>query len=486
MTLPHWALELPAYPPLGGDTEADVVVVGAGIAGLTAAYLLARAGQRVVVLERDEVGSGETLRTSAQLTASLDFRYVELAGIHGEDRAPLIAQSHMAATDEIERIVGEEGIECDFQRVPGYLFAPPDGREDLVRELGATQAAGLEALMVEAPPGTHGLGPCIRLERQAAFHPGKYLRGLAQAAQRLGVQIYAHSPVEAYDHQEAVTRAGVRVRAAHVVLATNVPVADRVKFSFRLEPVRTYMVALEHQGTLDLAHFWDTLDPYHYVRPDGDLLLVGGEDHVVGRADDAEERYACLEAWAREHFEVGARREAWSGQVENTPDGIAYLGRTAGVYVVTGDVGNGLTHGTIGAMLIRDLITGRENPWTELYDPTRLPRGNRLEWLREGVSAASHLGEWLTPGEDEDPADLRPGEGAVIRRGLKKLAVYRDEVGELHVRSAMCTHVGCVVHWNSGEKSWDCPCHGSRFSPHGEVLHGPARVPLATEELPEA
>ncbi|MFC4637320.1 FAD-dependent oxidoreductase [Deinococcus hohokamensis] len=483
MTRPHWALELPPLPALSADTEADVVVVGAGIAGLTAAYLLAQEGQRVVVLERDEVGSGETLRTSAQLTASLDFRYFELAGIHGEDRARLIAESHTAATDEIERIVGAEGIECDFQRVPGYLFAPPEQQDDLRRELGAMQAAGLDAVLVEPPAGTRDLGPCIRLDRQAAFHPGKYLRGLVGAAGRLGVRLFSHSPVESYDEHGAVTQAGARVRAAHVVLATNVPVADRVKFSFRLEPFRTYMVALEQTGTLDLAHFWDTLNPYHYVRPDGDLLLVGGEDHGVGRADDAEERYACLETWAREHFEVGVRREAWSGQVENTPDGLAYLGRTGGVYVVTGDVGNGLTHGTIGAMLIRDQIAGRENPWAELYDPARLPRGNRLEWLREGVTAASHLGEWLTPGEDGDPADLKPGEGAVLRRGLKKLAVYRDAAGELHVHSAMCTHVGCVVHWNSGEHSWDCPCHGSRFAPGGEVLHGPAREPLAKEEL---
>lgn len=200
---------------------------------------------------------------------------------------------------------------------------------------------------------------------------------------------------------------------------------------------------------------------------------------MVGRANDAEERYGRLEDWARERFPVGSRWEAWSGQVENTPDGI---GESGGVYVVTGDVGNGLTHGTIGAMLIRDLLQGRENPWADLYDPNRVPRGNRLEWLKEGVTAAAHLGEWITGGDDL--RGLPPGEGTVVRRGLKKLAVYRDEDGEFHSHSAMCPHFGCMVHWNSGEKSWDCPCHGSRFTPLGVVLHGPARVGLAVQDLP--
>ncbi|WP_034385427.1 FAD-dependent oxidoreductase [Deinococcus sp. YIM 77859] len=477
-TTPHWALPLPAFSPLDQDTQADVVVVGAGIVGVTTAYLLACAGRQVVLLERDEVGSGETARTSAQLTASLDFRYFELAAFHGEERTREIARSHTAAIGEIERIAREEGIACEFMRMPGFLFAPPEQSGDLTREGEAMRAAGLDVRMVEPPAGTRNLGPCLRLEHQAAFHPLKYLRGLVLAAQRRGVRVYTHSPVTAYDKHEVVTEGGARVRAAQVVLATNVPVADRVKFSFRLEPYRTYLVALELTGPLEQAHYWDTLDPYHYVRPVGPLLLVGGEDHGVGRADDAEERYERLETWARERFPVGQRREVWSGQVENTPDGLAYIGESGGVFVATGDVGNGLTHGTIAAGLIRDLIQGRANPWAELYDPNRLPRGNRSHWLKEGVSAAAYLGEWVTPGDDL--RDLAPGEGTVVRRGLRKLAVYRDEEGQEHVRSALCSHLGCVVHWNSGEKSWDCPCHGSRFSPLGKVLHGPAREDLAS------
>jgi len=472
---------MPSFEPLALDTDADVAVIGGGIAGVTAAYLLARAGRRVVLLERDEIGSGETTRTSAQLTASLDFRYFELAAMHGPDRAREIARSHTAAVDEVERLVRELRIDCDFRRVPSYLFAPPEQRADLMTELDAMRSAGLDARMVEAPDGTRNLGPCLLLPNQGAFHPGKYLRGLALAAQQEGARICTHSHVTAYDAHEVVTRGGARVRAEHVVVATNTPVADRVKFSFRLEPYRTYVITLELTGELEVAHYWDTLDPYHYVRPDGRVLLVGGEDHAVGRADDAEERYARLEAWARELFPVGRRVNAWSGQVENTPDGVAYLGRSGGVSVITGDVGNGLTHGTIGAMLIRDQLLGRENPWTDVYDPNRLPRGNRVEWLKEGLTAAAHLSEWATPGDDL--AALPPGEGAVVRRGLKKLAVYRDEQGALHARSAMCTHVGCVVHWNSGERSWDCPCHGSRFTPLGDVLHGPARVGLAHEDI---
>ncbi|ACO45980.1 FAD-dependent oxidoreductase [Deinococcus deserti] len=481
MTTSHWALPPPSFAPLIQDLEADTVVVGGGIAGVTTAYLLACEGQRVVLLERDEIGSGETSRSSAQLTASLDFRYFELAALHGEDRARLIARSHLEAVDEIERIASGERIACDLVRLPSFLFAPPEQQKDLMRELAAMQSAGLNVQMVDPPAGTLNLGPCLRLEHQAAFHPVRYLQGLAEAAQRRGAKIYTHSAVTSYDSTGVVTQNGARVHAAHVVLATNVPVADRVKFSFRLEPYRTYMISLDLTAAIEPGHYWDTVDPYHYVRLDGDLLLVGGEDHVVGRADDAEKRYRCLEVWAREHFPVGQRREAWSGQVENTPDGLAYIGESAGVYVVTGDVGNGLTHGTIGALVIRDLILGRENAWTELYDANRVPRGNRLEWLKEGITAAAHLGEWVTGGDD--PTDIAPGEGAVIRQGIRKLAVYRDEHGELHTRSAMCPHFGCVVHWNTGEKSWDCPCHGSRFTAFGDLLHGPARTGLAAEDL---
>lgn len=261
-TASYWALLMPTFPPLEKDLEADVAVVGAGIAGLTTAYLLAREGRRVVLLERDEIGSGETSRTSAQLTASLDFRYFELADIHGEERTRLIAQSHSAAINEIERIAREEDIECDFLRVPSFLFAPRDQREDLQRELGAMQNAGLNVHLVEPPAATTNLGPCVLPEDQGAFHPVKYLQGLALAAHRQGVEVYTHSPVTAYDEHEVVTEGGARVRAQHVVLTTNVPVAERVKFSFRLEPYRTYMILLELLGQVKMAHYWDTLDPY--------------------------------------------------------------------------------------------------------------------------------------------------------------------------------------------------------------------------------
>ncbi|GHF82442.1 FAD-dependent oxidoreductase [Deinococcus ficus] len=477
MTTSHWALPMPTFEPLDRDVQADVVVVGGGVAGLTTAVLLAQAGRSVVLLERNELGSGETTRTSAQLTASLDTRYYELTDLHGPERTALIARSHTEAIGQIERLVQEGGIECGFRRVPGYLFAPAGREAELDREREAMRAAGLDVRMTAPSPGTRNLGPCLRLEAQAAFHPARYLIGLARLAVGLGVRIHTGSFVTEYDEEGVTTEQGPRVRSGQVVLATNVPVADRVRFAARLEPYRTYALTLELTGPVEEAHWWDTLDPYHYVRPDRDVLLVGGEDHVVGRADDADARYDRLEAWARERFPVGARREAWSGQVENTPDGVAYLGRAGAGYVITGDNGNGLTYGTIGAMLVRDLITGRENAWAEVYDPERLPRGNRGAWLREGLSAMSHLREWLTPGEDL--ADLGPGEGVVVRRGLQKIAVYRDEAGALHPRSAVCTHLGCVVHWNSSERSWDCPCHGSRFAPSGEVLHGPAPEPLA-------
>ena len=468
---------MPGFPSLERDAWTDIVIVGGGFVGLSIAYQLARDGRRVVVLERYGLVSGETPRTSAQLTASLDFRYSELMDIHGRERVRRVAESHTAAIDEVERIVREEGIECEFERVPGYLFSPAEQRGDLVRELHAMRDSGLNVDFVDAPDGTRQLGPCVRLEGQGSFHPVKYLAGLVRALQRMGVEVFTSSPVVSYDANEVRTEGGARVMAQQVVLATNTPVADRVKFSFRLISYRTYMLALELRGEVPRAHFWDTLDPYHYVRPHGNVLLVGGEDHVVGRADDAHERYARLEAWAREHFPVGAAVERWSGQVENTPDGLAYIGPSGGVFVVTGDVGNGLSHGVIGSILIRDAIAGRVNPWAEVYDATRLPRGGRREWLKEGMRSASQLAEWVTPGDDL--SSVQVGEGVVVRRGLKKIAVHRDEAGNLQAVSAVCSHLGCVVRWNSDERSWDCPCHGSRYAAGGEVLHGPARTGLS-------
>ena len=497
-TVPLWVTseEVPVAQPLDGDITTDVCVVGAGIAGLTTAYLLAKEGRRVTVLDDGPTGGGETGRTTAHLASALDDRYYNLERLHGEDGTRLAASSHAAAIDRIERIVTDEAIACDFARVDGYLFLPPGGdASELQRELEAAHRAGLRDVsrVDRAPVTSFDTGPCLRFPRQGQFHIIKYMQGLAAAATRQGVVIHNGTHAQAFhggEHARVETARGI-VRARAIVVATNSPVNDRVTIHTKQAAYRTFVVGGRvPAGSVPSVLLWDTLDPYHYVRIQpgsapgvDDVLIVGGEDHKTGQADDGEERSARLETWTRERFPQVRRFEyRWSGQVMEPVDSLAFIGRNPSdhdnVYVATGDSGNGMTHGTIAGMLITDLIAGRENLWARVYDPSRTSLMAAKEFARENVNVAAQYVDLVTPGDVTDASGVAPGHGAVIRRGATKVAVYRTPEGEVHARSAICTHLGCVVQWNSLEATWDCPCHGSRFGTDGHVLNGPAVSPL--------
>jgi nitrite reductase/ring-hydroxylating ferredoxin subunit len=279
-----------------------------------------------------------------------------------------------------------------------------------------------------------------------------------------------------------------RVSARAAVVATNSPIVDRVAIHTKQAPYMTYVIgARVPRGSVPKVLAWDTGDPYYYVRTqpygDEDLLIVGGADHKSGQAQDARERHARLEAWARQRFPMIQSIElAWGGQVMETIDYLAFIGRNPGdknVYVATGDSGMGLTHGTIAGMLICDLVQGRANAWAALYDPSRKPVKAAREYASENLNVVRQYADWLSGGDVKSVNDIPLDSGAVLRRGLAKIAVYRDENGQVHERSAACPHLGCIVHWNGAEKSWDCPCHGSRFDRHGKVMNGPANVDLA-------
>jgi Rieske Fe-S protein len=298
------------------------------------------------------------------------------------------------------------------------------------------------------------------------------------------------------DRQRVRTEQG-HVDAHAVVVATNTPFIDRVVMHTKQSGYRTYVLALEvPRGSVPEVLLWDTGDPYYYVRLDGsepqspvELLIVGGADHKVGQEPDPDRHYVQIEQWVRERFPMaGVVRYRWSGQVMEPADGVAYLGRNPmdndDVYVITGDSGTGMTHCTIGAMVVSDLILGRPNDWAALYDPARKATHALGEFVKEQANTLAQYKDLVTAGEVKDVEQIAPGQGAVLRHGAKPLAVYRDEQAALHVCSAVCTHLGCVVHWNPAEKSWDCPCHASRFAVDGQVLHGPAPKPLPPEALP--
>lgn len=478
--------------------QTDVCLVGAGIAGLSTAYCLAREGKSVVVLDDGPIGGGMTERTTAHLANAIDDGYVEIERLHGPEGAKLAAASHMAAIDRIETIIAEERIDCDFERLDGYLFVTPDqSREALRAEWSAARRAqvnGIEQL-IRSPIPTLSSSPCLRFPRQAQFHPLKFIRGLVRGIERMGGRIFTDTHAESMTggkQARVVTSLGQVVTAQAIVVATNSPVNDMVAVHTKQAPYMTYVIgAAIPSEAVQKALYWDMADPYHYVRmvrdQSHDVLVIGGEDHKTGQADDGEQRYARLEQWARKWFpmmkEVSYR---WSGQVMESVDGLGFIGRNPhdepNVYIATGDSGMGMTHGMIAGILNTDLILGRQNRWASLYDPSRKILSSVSTFTSENINVAAQYADWITSGDVASEEHISKGTGAVLRKGLQKLAVYRDEQGELYRCSAVCPHLKCIVGWNSNDNTWDCPCHGSRFDRFGKVLNGPANSDLVPAE----
>jgi glycine/D-amino acid oxidase-like deaminating enzyme/nitrite reductase/ring-hydroxylating ferredoxin subunit len=482
--------------PLPSDRTTGVAVVGAGIAGLSTAYELAQSGEKVVVIDRGLIGGGMTARTTAHLASELDDYYHVLIDTRGIEAARQVCRAQIDAINRIEAIIREEGIACDFRRLDGYLFQAVESDGDvLAKEYEAARRVGLDVDWAEAAPLPAGPAVrCLRFANQARFHPLKYLDGLIRCLERDGAELYSGTTVNEVAEQDdgfvAVRAAsGHTVRARACVVTTNSPF-NEVQVHFKQAPYRTYAVAGRvSRGSVEDALFWDTLDPYHYVRlqpaDDGasDWLISGGEDHKTGEADDMEERFERLEAWTRTLFPgLGRVEHRWSGQVLEPVDHAAFIGRSTdirNVYFATGDSGQGMTNGVAASLIISELIRGREVVYAQAHDPHRAVRGGVKEFIVENLDAVGKLVERVRPADVSDPEQIKPGEGAIVRQGLKKLAVYRDESGVLHSRSAECTHAGCIVRWNSFERCWDCPCHGSHFAPDGTALNGPAVEPLA-------
>jgi len=479
--------------------EVDVVVVGAGMTGLTTAYLLKRAGKRVAVFERERIGAGETGSTSAHLTYVTDLRLSELVGRFGRDRARMVWEGGAQAIDLIERNAETLGLRCRFRRVPGFLCAPfaaggaaPDQSKTLRDEASLAIGLGFDAQYVVRGPVTGR--PAVSYADQAQFHPLKYLLGLAAAVDGDGSCVREMAEVgEVLQDPRAVIVNGETVACADVVIATHVPltgstgIVSATLFQAKLYPYSSYVIGASVDADAPPAGLYsDTSDPYYFLRVHeedaGRYAIFGGQDHKTGQAGDTETRFAQLEGMLRQLVSSARLDRRWSGQVIETTDGLPYIGQTADhQFIATGYAGNGLTFGTMAGIMIRDAITGVDNPWRELFDPHRkaTSMGALATLVGENVDYPYYfVADRLRGRAAHSIETVARGAGKVLTIGGRRVACHRTDTGTVVKVSAVCTHLGCLVRWNDAESTWDCPCHGSRFTPEGLVIGGPAESPL--------
>ncbi len=495
-TIPLWQdLNVPRFPLAQLPRSTDVLIVGAGITGLTAALLLKRAGKRVVVVEKQRIGAGESGHTSAHLTYVTDETLTTLIDRFGRDAAERAWRGGQIAIDLIESNVEALGIDCGFRRVPGFLFAAMDGEKDesseLRKEAEAATNLGFAARYVERGPVLSR--PAVMYADQAVFHPLAYVSALARAVHGDGSLVCEEA--EATEFAEDPHRAtvnGHELEFGHVVIATHVPLVGlrstlgATFFQTKLYPYSTYVVgARMPRGTLAPGLYNDTADPYHYLRvhetPDGRYAIFGAADHKTGKEEDTEARFQEVERALHRILPEATIDRRWSGQVIETNDGLPFIGFTAErQFVATGFAGNGLTFGTLAGIMARDAVLDERNPWQEILDPGRKTIVGGLGTLvRENLDYPYHLvADRLRQARAATADDIAPGDGRVIRLGGRHVACHRTDKGELKMVDAVCTHMGCLVRFNQAERTWDCPCHGSRFTVEGDVIGGPAEEAL--------
>jgi glycine/D-amino acid oxidase-like deaminating enzyme/nitrite reductase/ring-hydroxylating ferredoxin subunit len=494
-----WLDDLPttSHPSLTERRSFDVAVVGGGVTGLTTALLLARDGLSVCLLDQASVGAGTSGHTTAKVTSQHHLTYAKLRVTHGADGARTYGQAMEAAKERVAAFA-DEGIDCDLRRRPAYVYATRSSERALIEtETSAAQEAGLPATLDDHVPLPFDTFGGMRFDDQIELHAGKYLQGLAARLVAAGGEIFEHT--RAVDVKEADTCVvhtdRAQVRARHVVVATLLPFLDRGGHFARAFPSRSYVLTARVTGGLPDAMLINAVPPLHSIRAvpfrGEELLMILGEDHHVGSAKATPERYERLAEFARERWDVVSFEHRWSAQDYSPDDGVPYIGpvnvRSRRVHVATGFKKWGMTAGTAAGMLISDAIMGRANAWAPLFSSTRVkPLAEAPRFLSENarVGVRFFADRLLAPGQ-RDIDDLRQGEGAIVSCTGEKVAGYRDEAGRLHAVSARCTHLGCQVVWNGAENSWDCPCHGSRFTPDGDILNGPATTPLQRRPVPE-
>ncbi len=486
------------FPQLNQDIEVDVVVVGAGITGLTTAYLLYQHNLKVAVVEQENVGKGTTGSSTGNLYAPIDERLFTIESKHDEKTMREVAASRTAATDLIEKIARDLNIDCDFVRAPWHLFengSHPGEDKKVIQEFEAAKKIGLPTSNQIPANFPLPVNTITTIANQAQFNPLKYVQGIATFLKSTACEIYEQTRVvEVKDGKtcEVITNRG-SIKAKKVVMATHTP-KGIYGVHTAMQVKREYAMAVKLRDGLPAPGiYWHALGSQQYsIRPykneEGEFLIVLGEPHKVGEKENNETCFEKIEAYIRKHFNVEKIVYKWAAQNYKPADNIPYIGSTPlerNIYIATGFAADGLVYGTLAGMIISDLIAGKENKWGEIYDPKRFtPAASATSFIKENFTVAKHLlKDYIFYGKADALQEIKPGEGKTIKLDNERLAAYRDESGTIHTVSAICPHMGCVVHWNQAEKSWDCPCHGSRFSTDGKVLEGPAIHDLAKPKL---
>lgn len=496
-TEPYWtAPDAPTYAPLERELEVDVAVVGAGIAGLMIAAALRDDGASVAVLEARHVGRGVTGSSTAKVSALHGRTYADLAARWGAEVARQYALANLLGVEDYERLVRRYDLDCDWNRLPAFTYTTdPDRAGDIERECIAAAAAGLPVTLTSATDLPYEVAAAVRCEHQGMVEPLRFATGLASGLASDGVQIHERSRVRAIERRgpgsgRTVHTDGGRVHADAVVVATLLPIVDPGLYFARTSPVRSYALAATLRAPVPEGLYLSIDQPSRSVRPvsaGSTTGIFGGESHRVGEGGDTRRFLRSLETWVREEFDVVAIEQRWSAQDFTTADGVPYIGRMPatgdGLYVATGFKKWGFSTAAVAGRIIADLVAGRDNPWAETFDARRIPHDLKAlgETTKGNAKVATHfVGDRIRHGRPGQADVLDPGEAAIVAvDGGRKAAAYRDDDGELHVRSATCTHLGCLVAWNAAERSWDCPCHGSRFDVDGAVITGPAVRGLA-------
>ena len=499
-TVPFWFADVPIkrFPRLQNNLKVDALVIGAGVTGITSAYLLKKAGLTVALIERERVASIDTGHTTAHLTYVTDVELQKLTRNFGNDHAQAAWDAGSATIDEIERIVREEEIRCEFTRVPAYLHLSVGGSSQkevtsLKKEADVAMKLGFDASYLKSIPYFNL--PGVRFANQAKFHPRKYLRSLVEKIPGSGSHVFENSAATEFDDKKRRVKASRHwISFDRIVMTTNNPlvglasVVGATLLQTKLSLYTSYALGARlRYDTLPEALFWDTREPYDYLRvdryPGFDYIIYGGEDHKTGQKKETQRAYTRLLARLKKVLPKAQLEHRWSGQVISTPDGLPYIGENAErQFIATGYCGNGITFGTVAAVMARDWATKRKNPWTDLFAVDRKKiKGATWNYLKENKDYPFYMIRDRLAGPEADSAKaLKRGEGMIIGSRGKKRAVFRDHNGKLTKLSPVCTHLGCLVRWNPAESTWDCPCHGSRFKPTGEVIAGPAEEALTS------